>query len=352
MSEGSDGAEREHNASAKRRSEFSSKGEVPKSKDLLNAVVLLVGVRCIITMGSSVGNVIMSDMRSTLGQLRRELDAGLMYEFGSHFCHSVLPISALAAIAAVVSGVLQHRGVPPWHLPGFNLNRINPIGKLGDLFSPKKAGLTIGISLLKAGVLGIIFYATLHEPLMAYVGRVPSSIKVGMDTAGGLIEKVLMRGLVMMVLFGLLDYGISWWRLEKRMRMTVQELRDENKEDNGDPKIKGRRRKLAQQLIQQRSVKNVTKADVVLVNPTHYAVAISYQDGRMAAPTVVAKGADALAEKIRGIARSSGVPIVSQPPLTRLLYAEVKVGGAIPAATYQAVAVILAHVYRLRRRAS
>ena len=109
---------------------------------------------------------------------------------------------------------------------------------------------------------------------------------------------------------------------------------------------------MAQDMIKARSIKNVPKADVVLVNPTHFAVAISYREGKMAAPTVIAKGADAMAEKIRALARSHGVPIVSQPPLTRLLYAEVDVGHPIPAATFSAVAVILAHVYRLRRRAS
>jgi flagellar biosynthetic protein FlhB len=348
----SEGAEKEQSASAKRRQEFASKGQVPKSSELLSAVVLLVGVQTVIVYGSSVGNVIIADMRATLGQLGRGLDAGLMIEFGSHFCRAVLPLAGMAALGAIIGGVLQHRGSIPWHLAGFNLGAINPVGKVGELFSPKKMGTTVGIGLLKVVVLGSIFYATLREPVTAVAGHVPASLHLGLATAAFLIRQVVMRGVAAMIVFGILDYGLNWWRMEKRMKMSVQELKDENKEDNGDPKVKGKRRKMAMDLIKARSIKNVPKADVVLVNPTHYAVAISYNDKRMHAPTVIAKGADAMAEKIRSVARSHGVPIVSQPPLTRLLYAEVQVGHPIPAATYQAVAVILAHVYRLRRRAS
>jgi len=347
-----DGAEREQSASAKRRQDFASKGQVPKSADLLSAAVLLIGIQTVIVYGGAVGNVIITDMRATLGQLNRGLDAGLMIEFGSHFCRAVLPLAGMAALGAIGAGVLQHRGNIPWHLSGFNLGNINPFGKVGELFSPKKMATTVGMGLLKVVVLGTVFYATLREPVTAVASHIPASLHLGLATAAFLIRQVVMRGVTAMILFGLLDYGLNWWRLEKRMKMSVQELKDENKEDNGDPKVKGKRRKMAMELLKSRSIKNVPKADVVLVNPTHYAVAISYNDKRMHAPTVIAKGADAMAEKIRSVARASGVPIVSQPPLTRLLYAEVQVGHPIPAATYQAVAVILAHVYRLRRRAS
>jgi len=126
-------------------------------------------------------------------------------------------------------------------------------------------------------------------------------------------------------------------------------VRDELKEQMGDPQVRSRRRRKQRDLVQQRSIKNVAKADVVLVNPTHYAVALAYDSAKMAAPRVLAKGADRLAEKIRGKARHHGVPVVSNPPLTRKLYAAVDVGRDIPEDLYHAVAVVLAHVYRKRR---
>lgn len=351
MSE-NDGAEREQSASAKKRQDFAAKGEVVKSADLLSAAVLLMGAQTIIVYGGTLGNVIITDMRATLGQLNRGLDSGLMIEFGSHFCQAVLPVAGFAALGAVIAGVAQHRGKIPFVLAGFNLNKVNPIGKVGGLFSPKKMATSIGLGLLKVFVLGSVFYVTLKTPLTGIVAKVPASLAVGLGAAGFLLKQVVLRGIAVMFVFGFIDYGLAWWRLEKRMKMSVQELRDENKEDNGDPKLKGKRKRMAMELVKSRSIKNVSKADVVLVNPTHVAVAISYNEASMQAPTVIAKGADAMAEKIRSVARSSGVPIVSQPPLARLLYAEVDVGRAIPAATYQAVAVILAHVYRLRKRAS
>ena len=352
MSENNDGAEREHSASTKRRGEFSSKGEVVKSKDLLATFVLLMGVQAVLALGEGIGRVVVFNMRTTLSQLGRPIEAGLMLEFAGHFWRTVTPIAGLAALAAVIGGVAEHRGVPPWSPPAFNLGRVNPIGKLSSLLSPKKMATHIGISLLKVAVLAIIFTMTLRQPLMAFVGRVPASLLGGLGVAGSLIKQVLMRGLSAMLLFGFLDYGMNWWALEKRMRMTFQEVRDESKEDNGDPRLRGKRRKMGMDLIKRRSLANVHKADVVLVNPTHVSVAIAYSESKMQAPTVIAKGADALAEQIRAIARKHRVPIVSQPPLARQLYAEVQVGASIPQGTYQAVAVILAHVYRLKRRVS
>ncbi len=347
-----DGAEKEQSASGKKRQEFASKGQVPKSAELVGSVVLLCGIQTVIVYGGTVGTIIISDIRASLGQLGRGIDAGLMIEFGSHFCAAVLPLAGILALSAVVVGVLHHRGNVPWNPPGFNLGAINPFGKVGGLFSAQKLINTVGLGMLKVLALGSIFYATLREPLTALVAHVPASLSLGLATAAYLLRKVVMRGVTVMIVFGCIDYALTWWRLEKRMRQSIQEQKDEQKEDNGDMKMKGKRAKMGRELIKALSMKNVPKADVVLVNPTHVAVAISYHEHQMMAPTVVAKGADAMADKIRAIARKSGVPIVSQPPLARLLYAEVRVGHPIPAATYQAVAVILAHVYRLRRRAS
>jgi flagellar biosynthetic protein FlhB len=144
---------------------------------------------------------------------------------------------------------------------------------------------------------------------------------------------------------------LARWRLERQLRMTKQEVRDELKKMEGDPLVKQRRRQIQRRLMIQRIRNEVPKADVVVTNPTEYAVALKYDEATMQAPRVVAKGVDLLALRIREIAQASGVPIVQRPPLARALYASVDVGKDIPPAFYRAVAEVLAYVYQLARRA-
>jgi flagellar biosynthetic protein FlhB len=145
-----------------------------------------------------------------------------------------------------------------------------------------------------------------------------------------------------------LDYGYQRWDLEKRMRMTKQEVKEEFKQREGDPLIKSRIRRIQRDLAQKRMMEAVPKADVVITNPTHIAVALQYDRVKMAAPVMVAKGADFVAEKIKDVARKHNIPVVENKPLARNLFKNLKIGQAIPKALYNAVAEILAYVYRLK----
>ena len=147
------------------------------------------------------------------------------------------------------------------------------------------------------------------------------------------------------LLIAVIDYIIKWYETEQDLKMSLKEIKDEHKNTEGDPMQKGKRRQMARDLVDSRSVKNVVEADVVVVNPTHYAVAIKY-DSSMAAPKVLAKGVDEQAARIRAIARQHYIPVVPQPPLARALYRQVKVGKEVPSDLYQAVALVLAHVYK------
>jgi flagellar biosynthetic protein FlhB len=148
------------------------------------------------------------------------------------------------------------------------------------------------------------------------------------------------------LIIAVIDFIINWFETEKQLKMSVKEIKDEHKSTEGDPKMKGRRMQMARDLVDSRSVKHVVEADVVVVNPTHYAVAIKYDGMKMAAPKIVAKGVDEQAARIRSIARQNHIPVIPQPPLARALYRQVKVGGEVPTDLYQAVALVLAHVYR------
>ena len=147
---------------------------------------------------------------------------------------------------------------------------------------------------------------------------------------------------------GALDYALARHLLEKKMRMTKQEVKEEHKREEGDPLVKGRIRGKQRQLARRRMMEAVKTADVVVTNPTHLAVALAYRAGEMGAPSVVAKGGDAMCERIKAVARASGVPIVENKPLARALYKSVPVGREIPGALYRAVAEVLAYVYARR----
>jgi flagellar biosynthetic protein FlhB len=347
-----DDTEREHTASDKRRSQFAEKGQVARSRELVGAMVLTAGAYLL----SQRAHVYVTDVvrltHAFIGDVQRPLDATLLYAFGGTFCGIVLPIALMGAAGALVSVLLQHRGTIPFRTPDFDLSRLDLIAKLQAMFKLRENLVNIATLLGKVGLLAIIFFVAAKGPLLSFVSRVPASIGSALHEAGGIFRSILLRGLFVSLLFGAIDFFLQWYRLEQRMKMSTSEVKQESKESQGDGQLKGRRKKMARDLLQRRSLQAVPKSDVVLVNPTHVAVAIKYDDATMAAPIVVAKGGDAMAERIRSAARRAGVPIVSQPPLARLLYAKVRVGRAVPADVYQAVAVVLAHCYRLRKRAA
>lgn len=165
-----------------------------------------------------------------------------------------------------------------------------------------------------------------------------------------ILYNVALRIILALLVLGVLDYLYQRWEYAKSLRMTKKELKDEYKQLEGDPQIKSRIKQRQRQLAMRRMMQDVPKADVVITNPTHYAVALRYDAATMAAPQVVAKGEGYLAARIREIAEENKVPLVENPPLARAIYKAVDVGGFIPAELYQAVAEVLAFVYRLQRR--
>lgn len=339
--------EKSHAATGKRREEFAAKGQVARSKELMGAIVLACTSYMLLSFGGQMGLVLVDALRAFLHDLRHPLDHQLLYAFGGRLCWLVLPVAATSAAASVLAALVQNKGTLPFREVSFDASRLNFLPRLLAMFNPKESGVNTLISLAKIFTLAAVFYGVLKAPLQAFVLHVPASLQVGLGEANHIFQRVLVRGVVVMLLFGSLDFALNWYRLEQKMKMSSQELKEEAKEAQGDSRIKGRRRKFGQDLIRRRSLTAVPKADVVIVNPTHYAVAVRYDAEKMQAPVVVAKGTDAFAARIRQIARKHGVPVVSQPPLARLLYAEVKIGKAIPAEVYQAVAVVLAHVYRI-----
>ena len=208
----------------------------------------------------------------------------------------------------------------------FKLDKLNPINGFGRIFS-KRALVELAKSFFKIIVIGFFLYRFIHEQILA----MPQFMFFDLTTSLALVAEIIYQR----------------WQTTQDLKMTKQEVKDEMKQTEGDPQIKGKIRQKQRQMAMARMMKEVPKADVIITNPTHYAVALSYEQG-MVAPTVVAKGQDLVAQRIKEIGRDARVPIIENKPLARTLYAAVQVGDAVPHELYQAVAEVLAYVYRLK----
>jgi len=204
------------------------------------------------------------------------------------------------------------------------------------------------MAVLKVGTLAIVttilFYSWLPALQRNSHGRLDHSVQMGW----GLIVHLMMSLAGAALTWGIADYGFRWFRNEQKLRMSRDEVKDEQKAENGDPQVRARIRRMQKEAAQRRTLQDVPGATVVITNPTHYAVALQYQSGMMKAPKVVAKGSGAFARRIAETARQHGVPVLERKPLTRALYALAEVGKEIPLEYFRAVAEILAYVYRLK----
>jgi flagellar biosynthetic protein FlhB len=247
------------------------------------------------------------------------------------------------ALAALGIGVLQTGGLNV-HVEsiGFKFDRVNPISNIKNLFS-LRAAARLGKSLLPASLLAVFAVQRIARQL-----TIPPFSITRLEMLGSDVYGLLLAAAWLLFGWSAIDFLVEWQSRESRLRMSKQDMRDEFKETEGSPQIRSRIRNLQRQARRRRVKDDVSKAAVVLTNPTHYAVALSFDFATMEAPRVMAKGRNLLAEEIKAEARWAGVPIVENPPLARSLYRSVEVGQAIPADLYAAVAAILAYLYRQR----
>ena len=250
---------------------------------------------------------------------------------------------ALVVMAALGAGIVQTGGINI-HASAlaWKPERINPAENVKNLFSLRAAG-RLGKSLIPAAFLGVLVVQRIARQL-----SIPPFSTVRLELLGEDVYGILLASAWLLFGWSAIDYLIEWQSRESRLKMSRQDMRDEYKETEGSPQIRGRIRNLQRQMRRRRVKADVSRAAVVLTNPTHYAVALGFDFATMEAPKVLAKGRNLLAEEIKAEARWAGVPIVENPPLARSLYRSVEVGQAIPVELYAAVAAILAYLYRQR----
>ncbi|MFC3686454.1 EscU/YscU/HrcU family type III secretion system export apparatus switch protein [Hydrogenophaga luteola] len=339
-------------ATAHRLKKAREEGQLPRSKELSNFAVLGGGavlLMLLLPMGfAHLQTALASQLRfdhSALLQpqllierLHASLGLGLVV-----FMPLGLATLALAVFAAFASGswtITTHTMAP-------DLTRLSPIAGLGRLFSKQQLFETVKLAVMTL-IVGFVgwkflsshiagFASLLMQPLEGGLGQLAQWMRTGVG---------ILLGVVM--LFALIDFPMQKFLHAQRLRMSREEVKQEHKQNEGDPHVKGQRRRRQRELAHRISIGAVPKADLVVMNPTHYAVAIQYDDATMSAPRVIAKGADLLALRIRDVAKEHKVPVLQSPMLARALYAHAELDQEIPSALYTAVAQVLAYVYQLK----
>ena len=337
--------QRTHKATPKRIREFRKRGEIALSRDVVSAATLAGGFIGLIAYAGAARGALL-DLTRNAAMASDGSDAADLASQAVHGFAIAAGPAMIGAAAGALLAILTQLGWPPaFKLPGFDLGRLSPVKNLPNTLSPGGMLRRTGSALAKLVVVGAIVVLALRHRV----------VTDGLEAQGigalafGLIRRAMWLVLGALGAIAAIDYFLARRRIAAQMRMTPDEVKREHREQEGDPMVKGRRRARMRELAKRRIQMAVAKADVVVVNPTHYAVALRYDDKQDAAPVVVAKGIDEQAEKIREIARQHAVPVLSRPPLARALYKHVKEGRAVPANLDRAVAEVLAYVYRIRR---
>lgn len=345
--------EKTESPSQRRLDQAREEGQVARSRELSTFAVVLAGGAGVWLMGSALAQSLISLIRDAL-----TLDANLafhpelllprLHELSMSTLLAFLPLFGLLLLVAALSPLLLNGWLFSLSPLQPNFSKLNPISGIARMFSPNSL-----VELLKAvakalvvGGLGVWGIWRNKDAVLALVSE-PAVLAI--PHLGSLVWSsfaAIMGGMLIIVA---IDVPFQLWNHNRKLKMTREQVRQENKETEGDPQVKARIRRMQREMARRRMMAEIPKADVVVTNPTHYSVALKYSENGMHAPVVVAKGSDLMAAKIKEIAKEHNIPILEAPPLARALHKHCELGDAIPEALYTAVAEVLAYVYQLRR---
>jgi flagellar biosynthetic protein FlhB len=340
-------------ASPRRLEKAREEGQVPRSPELSTFAVLIAAGSGLWLMGDHLTGKLRSLIKEGM-QIPRDIgfDSSLLTERlldqSSHALVAFAPFFILMIVAAVVAPMLLSGWLFTFKSLAPDFNRLNPVKGVGRMFSLHSL-VELCKALLKAALIGGAGAWTVWHHKEAVLSLIAAPLAMGAGHMGELVAMSFLAIAGTMVLIAAVDVPFKLWDHHRKLKMTKEEVRQENKETEGNPQVKGRIRAQQREMARKRMMAEVPKADVIVTNPTHYSVALKYEDGKMRAPRVVAKGSHLLALKIREIAQQHQVPLMEAPPLARALYHHAEVGDEIPQTLYNAVAEVLAYVYQLRR---
>ncbi len=353
MAEHDRSQEKTEQPTPKRLREAREKGQIPRSRELNSMSIMVVGAAALLLLGSYIIGALSNMMSEGFVLTRAEIfDSGTIFiRFRSALAEVVnglMPFLALMTVVAIITPLALGGWAFSVDQIAFKVDRLDPIAGLKRIFSArglmelvKALAKFLVVALFSMGFMWMNFDAFLN------LGREP--LLQGLSHAAWLFGLAFLVMSLALALIAAIDVPFQLWDHSQKLKMTLQEVRDEMKETEGRPEVKSRVRALQQEMAQRRMMEDVPTADVIITNPTHYAVALKYDPQRMEVPIIVAMGRDLIAARIREIARENKVEIFEAPPLARMLYAHGKIGQEIPGQLYYAVAQVLAFVFQLQR---
>ena len=336
----------------RRRDDARAQGQFAYSHELINGVLLFGGATGLSWIGLTLAQGLSNDFRTQFGRLLKDINVdgvqsqitsilGEGFQLTGWLLGDLFAIGLAASLAQAGFHVTTESLGPKWE-------RLNPAENWHKIFSSE--GATRGaISIAKVAILAVVTWWVLSDRGAQIGALAEGLLGRSVASAWGLSIELLIDISAVLLIMGGADYGLQWYRNEMRLRMTREELKQERKDDDGDPHITAKRRQRAREIAtQRRMIQDVPKATVVITNPTHLAIALRYERGVDGAPVVVAKGHDQFAFQITAKARRHGIPVIERKPVAQALYKTVKVGQEIPQSLFVAVSEVLAYIYRLR----
>lgn len=332
--------------------EARKEGRVAKSPDLTSAIMLIF---CFITIGIAAPYYIevMTEMVNYFFTNAVSIDVSetkmVMPVFLGYFVKLTLPVFIVAFIAAILGNLIQVGFL-------FTVKTITPdfkkiVPNLGKFLKKTvfsgEAAFNLVKSIIKIAIIGVISFINIQGEVKYFINLVHVPFLMGVSKIASVGFNILIQAAIVMLILAIPDYIFQRYQYKQSLKMTKQEVKEERKQSEGDPMVKNRLRQRMRELLQKNMMQSVPKADVIVTNPTHFSVALQYDNQTMTAPTVTAKGQDNIALRIREVAKENGVPIIENKPLARGLFANVEIGDEVPEQYYEVVSRVLAEVYRL-----
>ncbi len=327
-------------------------GKVAKSSEFTSAIVLLFPIIVIGIIGPYMLNQ-MSEMMSFFLSISVQSEVvgegRIVRAFIGYFIKLVAPVGIVAFFAALLSNVLQVGFLFSLKPITPDLNKIKPdiIKFIKKSFLSTEALFNLGKSLFKVAIISVIAYINIRKELGNIIGFLTSSFAYSFKATAAISFKILIEAALAMLVLAIPDYFFQRKQHLESLKMTKQEVKEERKTTEGDPLVRNRLRERMREIMTQNMLQKVPEADVIITNPTHFAIGMEWARESMAAPVVIAKGQDNMAQRIKAIARDNDVPIIENKPLARGLYAEVEIGEVIPEKYYQVMAIVFAEVYQM-----
>lgn len=347
-----DNEDKTEEPTGKRLGDARKKGQIPRSRELITFAMLIASATFLLMQGEKIGKGLLEMMRTEF-----QLSRVTIFDPVSSIIHLkqvmidsimlIVPFLALMVVVAIVTPMSMGGWVFSWEAISFQPSKMNPITGITKIFAIR--GL---VELFKALLKILLVFAVAAVLYKSYISELlglgSEPLEQSISHALNIIGTCFLMLSASLVLIAMIDVPYQLWDYHKNMKMSKQEVKDEHKQSEGSPEVKGRQRRAQMDIARQRMMAEVPKADVIVTNPSHYAVALRYDQNSNSAPTLVAKGIDLIAAQIRNAAIGANVPLVASPPLARALYYSTELDKEIPQGLYLAVAQILAYVYQLK----